>query len=176
VTREDGAFRAEIRGLAAALDEPQGGVFRPTCDADLGDARCTVDLTAPALRGNGTVKAVADRRRLTASGLGDYAAGWFERGRLTWTSGANAGRAVEVRAHRVCGATATFELWQPMHAAIAASDTFTVTAGCDKRFATCRERFDNALNFRGFPHMPGNDFALSYARAGDGNDGSPVIP
>jgi uncharacterized phage protein (TIGR02218 family) len=63
-----------------------------------------------------------------------------------------------------------------MHAAIAAGDTFTVTAGCDKRFSTCRERFDNALNFRGFPHMPGNDFALSYARAGDHNDGGPVIP
>jgi uncharacterized phage protein (TIGR02218 family) len=176
VTREDGAFRAEIRGLAAALDEPQGRVFRPTCDADLGDARCTVDLTGAAFRGTGTVTAVADRRRLAASGLGAFAAGWFERGRLAWTSGANTGRAVEVRAHRVSDGTATFELWQPMHAAIAVGDTFTVTAGCDKRFATCVRKFDNALNFRGFPHMPGNDFALSYARAGDDNDGSPVIP
>jgi uncharacterized phage protein (TIGR02218 family) len=97
------------------------------------------------------VTAVADRRRLAASGLGAFAAGWFERGRLAWTSGANEGRAVEVRAHRVSDATATFELWQPMHAAIAVGDTFTVTAGCDKRFATCVQKFDNAVNFRGFP-------------------------
>ena len=37
-------------------------------------------------------------------------------------------------------------------------DTFTVTAGCDKQFATCQAKFANAVNFRGFPHMPGNDF------------------
>ena len=50
---------------------------------------------------------------------------------------------------------------------IAAGDTFNVTAGCDKRFATCRDRFDNAVNFRGFPHIPGNDFVISYAGSGE---------
>ena len=30
-------------------------------------------------------------------------------------------------------------------------------AGCDKAFATCRDRFANTLNFRGFPYMIGND-------------------
>jgi uncharacterized phage protein (TIGR02218 family) len=45
---------------------------------------------------------------------------------------------------------------------IAASDAFTITAGCDKRFSTCRARFANAVNFRGFPHIPGNDFVIGY--------------
>lgn len=62
-----------------------------------------------------------------------------------------------------------------MAAEIAEGDLFAVTAGCDKRFATCVEKFANGINFRGFPHMPGNDFALSYARAGAGNDGAPVV-
>jgi uncharacterized phage protein (TIGR02218 family) len=175
VVREDGAFRAEVRGLAAALDEPKGRVFRHTCDADVGDARCGVDLAAPAYRGEGTVVAANGKRRFTASGLGGFAAGWFERGRLLWTGGANAGRAIEVRAHRLAAGVATIELWQPMVLAIAPGDVFTVTAGCDKLFSTCRAKFDNALNFRGFPHMPGNDFALSYARAGDLNDGGLVV-
>jgi uncharacterized phage protein (TIGR02218 family) len=175
VIREDGAFRAEVRGLAAALDQPQGRVFRHTCDADLGDARCGVDLGDPAFTGAGTVAAAADRRRFAAGGLAGFAAGWFDRGRLTWTGGANTGRAMEVRAHRVAGATVTVELWQPMHAAIEAGDAFDVTAGCDKLFSTCQAKFANAINFRGFPHMPGNDFALSYARTGDVNDGGPVV-
>ncbi|MCR4283455.1 MAG: phage BR0599 family protein, partial [Bauldia sp.] len=145
------------------------------CDADLGDARCGVNLADPAFRGAGTVVAASDRRRFSASGLGDFAAGWFERGRLAWTSGANAGRAIEVRAHRVSGGVALIELWQPMYFAIAGGDEFTVTAGCDKRFETCKAKFANPANFRGFPHMPGNDFALSYARAGDLNDGGPVV-
>jgi uncharacterized phage protein (TIGR02218 family) len=54
---------------------------------------------------------------------------------------------------------------------IQAGDTFSITAGCDKRFETCRDRFSNVVNFGGFPHMPGNDFALSYAKQGDGNTG-----
>jgi uncharacterized phage protein (TIGR02218 family) len=55
---------------------------------------------------------------------------------------------------------------------IAPGDTFAVTAGCDKRFATCRDRFDNVLNFRGFPHIPGNDFVMRYALDGEpGHDG-----
>ena len=60
-----------------------------------------------------------------------------------------------------------------MPEAIAAGDTFIVTAGCDKRFQTCHDRFNNVLNFRGFPHIPGNDFVISYPLPGQpGNDGA----
>jgi uncharacterized phage protein (TIGR02218 family) len=175
VSRADGAFRAEVRGLADALDQPKGRAFRHSCDADLGDARCTIDLTNAAYRGAGTVTVPNGTRRFAASGLDAFTAGWFERGRLAWTGGANAGRAIEVRSHRIAGGAAQIELWQPMHFAIAPGDTFTVTAGCDKLFATCVAKFSNGLNFRGFPHMPGNDFALSYVRADGVNDGSPII-
>jgi hypothetical protein len=36
--------------------------------------------------------------------------------------------------------------------------------GCDRQLSTCRDRFDNVANFRGFPHIPGNDFVLKYPR------------
>ncbi len=58
---------------------------------------------------------------------------------------------------------------------IAPGDAFTVTAGCDKRFATCRDRFANTVNFRGFPHIPGNDFIVSVPVPGSGrHDGSGI--
>lgn len=175
VTREDGSFRAEIRGLAAVLDETRGRTFGPTCDADVGDVRCGVDLDDGDFRGTGTAVSANDRRRFLTSGLSAFAKGWFERGRLSFTSGDNAGRAAEVRVHRKEAGEAVIELWQPMHHEIAAGDTFVVTAGCDKRFVTCRGKFANGVNFRGFPHMPGNDFALTYARRGDANNGKPVV-
>jgi uncharacterized phage protein (TIGR02218 family) len=174
VLREDGAFRAEIRGLAAALDEPQGRVFRAACDADLGDARCTVDIEDPAYRGSGAVVAAADGRRFTVSGLDGFASAWFERGVVIWTSGANEGRRAVVKAQRSGPEGLVIELWSPMTEPILPDDAFDVTAGCDKRFATCREKFANGLNFRGFPHMPGNDFALGYARSGSRNDGGRI--
>ena len=40
---------------------------------------------------------------------------------------------------------------------------------CDKRFSTCRNVFSNSANFRGFPHMPGNDAVIS--GPGDHRDG-----
>jgi uncharacterized phage protein (TIGR02218 family) len=106
-------------------------------------------------------------------GLSGYAAGWFTGGRLTWLSGANAGLFCEVRGHARPGplAPATLDLWQPLPEPIAPGDAFAVAAGCDKTVTTCGAKFDNAVNFRGFPHMPGNDYVTGYAQGGAGNDG-----
>ena len=101
-------------------------------------------------------------------GLDGFAEGWFARGRLTWTTGANSGRAMEVKFHRVGASGVAIELWREMSAPIAPGDSFVITAGCDKQFSTCRAKFDNAENFRGFPHMPGNDFVASYPNRDDG--------
>jgi uncharacterized phage protein (TIGR02218 family) len=77
-----------------------------------------------------------------------------------------------VKIHRK-GADVTLALWQAMAQPIAPGDGFTVTAGCDKQFPTCHDKFANVVNFRGFPHIPGNDFVISYPLPGDpGNDGS----
>lgn len=167
VHRSGSAFTAEVRGLAHYLQQPKGRLFQSGCDADLGDVRCGVDLDDPAFRGTGTVLAATNTRLFTASGLDPFAAGWFTRGLVTFTSGANAGRAQEVKRHTLTDATATIELWQPMARAVQPGNTFTITAGCDKQFATCRATFANAVNFRGFPHMPGNDYILAVARPGE---------
>lgn len=169
VTRADGAFRAEVRAPTVDLDIVSGRLFQPRCDADLGDGRCGVDLGDPAYRLEAEVTSVHGRAGLSVSGLAGFADGWFAHGRLAFTSGANAGRAAEIKAHS--NATWRIDLWQPMAADILTGDQVVLTAGCDKRFATCAERFDNALNFRGFPHMPGNDAALASASAGGDNDG-----
>jgi uncharacterized phage protein (TIGR02218 family) len=172
VRREGAAFVAEVRGLADRLSESQGRLYTAACSADLGDARCTVDLTNAAFYASGALVALTGTSAFTASGLDAFADGWFTAGRLSFTSGANSGLAMEVKRHSVEGGTATIELWQAMAQPLAAGDAFTVTAGCDKRFATCRDRFANSVNFRGFPQIPGNDFVVSYPVSGEpGNDG-----
>jgi len=172
VRREGAAFTAELRGLAQQLAAPTGRLYTATCSADLGDARCQVDLDDPAFRGSGTVTALIANSRFSASGLDAFEDGWFTAGKLTFTGGANAGLSVEVKRHGKDGAV-TFELWQAMPEPTETGDGFTVGAGCDKRFATCRDRFANSVNFRGFPHIPGNDFLVRYAVQGEpGHDGS----
>jgi uncharacterized phage protein (TIGR02218 family) len=162
VRREGAAFTAELRSLSARLNEESGRLYTATCSADLGDARCTVDLTNPAFHGSGTVASLAGASAFHASGLGSFADEVLTAGKLAFTSGANAGFAVEVKTHRLALDGVLIELWQQTPEPIAVSDAFTVTFGCDKRFSTCRDRFANGINFRGFPYIPGNDFVISY--------------
>lgn len=176
VRREGAAFTAELRSLTHRLAEESGRRYTAMCSADLGDGRCAVDLNVPELRGIGVVTALDSVSLLRVSGLDAFADGWFSAGKLTFTSGANDGLAVEVKIHRVDTGGVTISLWQTMPEPVAPGDAFVVTAGCDKRFATCRDRFDNIVNFRGFPHIPGNDFVISYPVPGQpGNDGGSLV-
>ena len=172
VKREGTAFSAELRGLSDRLSQQTGRLFTTTCSADLGDARCKIDLTAPAYRGSGIVASVTATSSFTASGLDAFDVGWFSAGKLTFTGGANTGSSVEVKTHRNDGVV-LLDLWQAMPEPVTAGDAFVVTAGCDKTFATCHGRFANVVNFRGFPHIPGNDFVMTYPVQGEpGHDGS----
>jgi uncharacterized phage protein (TIGR02218 family) len=166
VKREGIAFIAEIRGLADLLSQESGRLYTAKCGADLGDGRCRVDLADPARRGNGTVDAMLGTSIFVAGGIAGFADGYFTAGRLSWTGGANAGLAIEVKLHRAGDGEQLLSLWQAMPEPITAGDTFAVTAGCDKSLATCRDRFANSDNFRGFPHIPGNDFIMSYPAPG----------
>ncbi|MEM8987903.1 MAG: DUF2163 domain-containing protein [Pseudomonadota bacterium] len=170
VRRDRNGYAAEVRGLAHYLDQSVGRRYQRGCDAVLGDGRCGVDLSAAAYRGVGAVTSVIDSRRFSVSGLDGFATDWFSRGRLVWTSGANANVDMDVKAHAK-GAGVSITLWRPMSADVAVGDAFVVTAGCDKLFATCRDKFSNTVNFRGFHMMPGNDFAQSYPNRGDALDG-----
>jgi uncharacterized phage protein (TIGR02218 family) len=173
VSRGQHHFRCEVRGLAHELQQPKGRIIQFACDADLGDDRCKVDLDTPGFRSDaGVVASLTGSPRLfVASGLDAYANGWFTRGLITWLSGANAGRAAQVRVHSKDAGAVKIELWQRMSEAVAAGDQFRIVAGCDKQFSTCREKFANTANFRGFPHVPGNDFMLSVASRQANNDG-----
>ncbi|MCF3934453.1 DUF2163 domain-containing protein [Acuticoccus sp. M5D2P5] len=160
VTREDGAFRAEVRGPMQALERVRGRVFTVSCDADLGDVRCGVDL--PSLSREATVVAV-DGARLRVSGLDGAATGYFSSGVVAVTSGEDDGRRELLVQHAAEGEEAVLTLRSGL-VGLAVGDTVRVFPGCDKRFETCAMKFANAMNFQGFPHLPGNDRAFSFAR------------
>lgn len=159
------AFRAELRSLAAGLDRKQGRVHSTLCDViRLGDARCGLSL-AP-WQAAGTVATASGLTLTVATGSG-LDARLMGRGILAWTTGANAGTESDVRAAAPSAAGWLVSLWQAPAGVIAPGDGVSLTAGCDRAYATCRDRFGNGVNFRGFPHMPGADIAGEYAVSGD---------
>jgi len=171
IRREGQAFSTELRGLADSLSQQSGRLYTARCGADLGDARCKIDLTRSDLRGAGVVTAIESTSTVIASGLDSFAEGFFTGGRLAWTGGANDTLAAEIKEHRIVGGHARLSLWQAMPEEISIGDTFSLTAGCDKQFFTCRDRFNNVANYRGFPQIPGNDYLIRAASAAGINDG-----
>ena len=147
-------FEAELRGLSQAFTQQLCELTSPTCRAALGDARCKVNLGP--LTVTGTITSVTNPRVWTDSTRGE-AAGFFSFAKVTWTSGPNAGYAMEIKSH-AAGGVMTMQL--PMPYAIAVGHGYSIAPGCDKLFSTCRDKFSNVLNFRGEPHIPGNDQML----------------
>jgi uncharacterized phage protein (TIGR02218 family) len=171
IVREGGVFRAELRSAQQGLNATRGRIYQGLCDAEVGDGRCGVNLAAPALRGFASVVAVEDPYRVRVSGLEGFAEGWFGFGRVEWTDGRRLGLRDGVVSHwrDVLGFGVAVGDW------VAVGDTLTVTAGCDRRCATCKAKFANAVNFRGFPHIPGSGYVLRHPRAGDALDGRAVV-
>jgi len=175
ITRRDNAFVAELKSFAHRLDQIQGRTVTRSCDAELGDTRCRFLIDQPGFSGAGTVASVAGDV-VTAGGLDGFASGWFTHGVLEWASGALAGRSSRVVAHRRTAEGVVLVLQRTGGPAAEIGDAFAIRAGCDKRFATCREKFANGVNFRGFPHLPGNDAAYGYVADGIVFDGKPLVP
>lgn len=164
VTYGQGAFKAEVRGLAHLMNQRSGRLYQYGCDAQFGDARCGVAVAS--FSATATISS-ASGSRLLVSGLAGYADEWFTRGRLNFTSAANLGRVLDIKRYRLLSSGTEINLWAAPKFSIALGETVSLVAGCNKQLTTCISKFSNAVNFRGFPHMPGNDFVAKIAAQSD---------
>ena len=96
----------------------------------------------------------------TVTPLGVGGGGYFGGGTLTWLTGLNSNLSMEVKAF----VTGQVTLSLPMPHAIAPGDTFSIVAGCEHSLTACRDTFDNIVNFRGEPYLPGADKIIQVGR------------
>lgn len=171
IERSGGSFRAELRGVSDVLNAPQGLVYQGPCSAVLGDRRCRVDLDGPGMAMEAGVVEVVNARTVVVLPPESFDDRWFERGRARFLSGAAEGLVGVVKADRAAEAGREIEFWEEVRAEVAPGDLLRVEAGCDKRMETCRVKFGNFANFRGFPHVPGEDWQMAYPTRQAVNDG-----
>lgn len=171
VTRTGGSFKADLRGLSERLNRPHGMAYTPGCSAVLGDGRCRFDLSQPGFSVDCEVESVEDGRGFALTGVSGFDDRWFESGRFEVLSGQAAGLAGVVKNDRQEGERRLVDLWQSICADIVPGDLVRVRAGCDKTQTSCRVKFANFLNFRGFPHIPGEDWLASYPVPDRGSNG-----
>lgn len=150
VTLKNHQFVAEIRGLTQRLSQNIGELYSPSCRARLGDSRCKVNMATHTH--TGTITSVEsnsvlyDTARTEDNGI-------FTFGKITFTSGGNNGLSMEVKEYTV----GKLVLALPMPYTAMAGDSYSIEEGCDKTLATCKNTFNNVVNFRGEPHVPGLD-------------------
>jgi uncharacterized phage protein (TIGR02218 family) len=149
-------FVAEVRGLTQSLSQTVGDLYTPSCRAKLGDNQCKINMASFTF--SGTVSTKTSNQVFTSSSLTQDDA-YFNFGKITFTSGENSGLSMEVKEYMKGKVTLVF----PMPYTIETGNTFSIQAGCDKSFETCVARFNNAVNFRGEPHVPGIDKMLETA-------------
>lgn len=161
-TAAAGIYRQERRiyeCTVAGTSASSAPAFNTTIGATTADGSVTWTARA-AWTQPATVATVITQASVTLAddGIGAFADGWFDGGVVTWESGANAGVSQEVNGWVQASRTLTLFLSAPLP--IAPGDRVRVTPGCDKSIATCRAKFANWLNFRGFPELPGSAAAL----------------
>lgn len=155
VRLEQGKFKAELRGAAARLGATICPETSPECRAELGDRQCRVDLAGRTMV---TTVIEVDGRSLI---LDQAVSADFRWGRARFMSGANCGLVtvlVGIEGNSI-------ELRDTARGLIEIGDRIELRHGCDKSVATCSSRFANAVNFRGEPHLPGNDLLTRYPGA-----------
>ncbi|MDT7529400.1 DUF2163 domain-containing protein [Sphingopyxis sp. SE2] len=151
IEQRGAAFSAELQGVTRLLDRPVCPATSPSCRAMLGDRACRVDL-AP--RADVRPVVAVDGRVVTL----DAAVGGMAFGSVSWIEGANCGLESPV----ISADGKSLHLAEAPAFAPAAPVRVRLVEGCDKQLATCRDRFANAINFRGEAHLPGNDLLTRY--------------
>lgn len=155
-------WKANIESLVSWTKAPFGRNYDRDCPHDLGDAQCQVDLEALTL--SDEVTAVWQTEEPTV--LYPYAGifftntitqphpNFYRNGKLTFTSGANAGLTYDVKDIEE---DYKITLWLEPIFPVEEGDEFDMIPGCPKTVEACDTYFDNLENHGGFPHLVGND-------------------
>lgn len=175
IVREDGVFRLELRSPQHALNVPRGKLFQAICGTTLGSVQCGVDVEQVNLKTTAGVTKLSGRQSVVVPLLSGFEPGWFDHGKANWSSGARAGKTDIIVSQRTIAGETHIEFTEPVADWVEIGDGLTLYTGCDRRFSTCQAKFSNMVNFRGFPHIPGNDFVLRYPRAGSNFGGEPLV-
>jgi uncharacterized phage protein (TIGR02218 family) len=171
ITRSAGAYTVELRGLTDRLNQPQGRVFHRGCSAVLGDDACKVDLNQINLYNEVNVLSVTSDEQLAVSLTPEFQTGWFDKGYFDVLSGHGIGLRGYISRDITHAERRVIYLSVPLGVTLEVGTRLRLVVGCDRKAQTCQSKFGNFLNFRGFPHMPGEDWLTSYPVSNKANDG-----
>jgi uncharacterized phage protein (TIGR02218 family) len=161
ITHGKNAFTVELRGLTEKLNKRMGRNFQKNCSAVLGGDSCRYDLSSPNARIEVNARRIENATVIFMDDLPDIEQDWFVHGTLEFLTGENAGQKLNVLGDKSVNSERRVVVNQELANPVAFGDQVVLVTGCDKTITTCRDKFQNVLNFQGFPHIPGEDWMMA---------------
>ncbi len=166
-----GTFKVEIRSLTEALNQPSGRVYQSSCPAVLGDHECKIDTSKLEYSITTKILGVGRDGEYSVGLLPQFDDQWFQKGRVTIVDGEAYGLSAIVKADKVADGQRRMTVWPDFGIRPQIGDEIRLVVGCNKLDTTCRDKFDNFLNFRGFPNIPSADWIVSQPTSTQLNNG-----
>lgn len=153
---KDNSFIANVKGLKNEIDKTIGDVYSPLCRTSFCSEKCKLNKVNFTF--NAVISKVVDNISFLTENenIINKEDGYFENGVVEFLSGKNKGQKTEIKQF----SNGLFMMSTELAYSIEVGDSFSVIAGCDKAFKTCCSKFNNAVNFRGEPYLPGLDLLL----------------
>lgn len=155
--KDDTSVSFEYKGIFYRLEKSIGDVYKHSCRANLYDSRCKVNKESYKLQDS--VGEIITTKKFTAASIISFPDGYYNFGRLVFETGLNAGVEFSIKSQVGNQIDLLLEPANP----VSVSDQFTIYAGCDKSFNSCKTKFNNYLNFRGEPFIPGKEALAVYS-------------
>ncbi|MDP1724829.1 MAG: DUF2163 domain-containing protein [Alphaproteobacteria bacterium] len=151
-------FLIELKSMSSLLNQTIGSVYTPYCRATLGDFQCGSKLQDYSVFGcvTGLRNEPSTHTYILQDNTRTEEDGYFDGGNLTWISGPFQGLTITIKKYLKKEQELTFFL--PLPGKIVISDKYKLTPGCNKSLKICRDKFNNVINFRGEPFIPGTAY------------------
>lgn len=161
------SFSAQLRSAKAILERDLVPRTSPTCRADFCGRGCNLSQARFTTR----ARLSAIDRDFNRVAFGPIDTSRYIDGTVRFLAGPQTGIAFAIVGSESGSERGSDEDWlvidRPLSPNLELGTAAELREGCDHTLATCASRFDNAVNFRAEPFLPGNDLLARYGR-GDG--------
>ncbi|MGL9726392.1 MAG: DUF2163 domain-containing protein [Wolbachia sp.] len=146
VTLNNGRLIAEIKELATKLERSIAELYSPVCRAQFCDDRCRANTKK--FSRMSTITKIIDERRFENTNLIESDE-YYKHGVAKFFSPVTFEVIVKEYKNKVV------TLFSPPPYQISAGNKYSILTSCNKAFLTCKNKFNNTVNFRGEPHISG---------------------
>ena len=148
IKREEEIFNINLLSNIAKLNKPITSLFSPICRECLGNAKCGIEINN--YKTNGKITEILSQNSFIGTHQQNKktSIGYYRYGTIKMTTGKLKDFSLQLRDEKE-GQVILLQNTK----LLVVGDEYEIFAGCDKTTKTCKEKFNNIINFRGEPFI-----------------------